>query len=95
MTKEMFIRSLAETHGISIKQAKEETNRVFGHLVTVAPTLQDGEALNITGIFKMTVTDVPARTARNPQTGEPVEVEATRKVKLTPMAQLKSAVKGE
>lgn len=95
MTKDQFVRSLSEVNGISIKQAKEEVNRVFGHLTHVAPTLADGETLSITGVLKLTVTDVPARTGRNPQNGEEIALEATRKVKLAPMAQLKSAVKGE
>jgi nucleoid DNA-binding protein len=95
MTKEQFIRTLAEVEGISIKQAREEVNRVFDHVVRVVPTLKDGESLDITGVVKFVVSDVPARTVRNPQNGETIEKEATRKVKVKPMARLKNAVKGE
>lgn len=95
MTKDQFVRTLAEANEITLKQAKEEVDRVFDHLITVAPTLANGESLNITGVLKMTVTDVPARSARNPKTGETVQLEASRKVKLAPMAKLRANVKGE
>ena len=90
--KEQFIRGLAEAQEISIKQATEETNRVFGHLVDLA---EQGESVNIRGVLKMTVSEVEARKGRNPQTGEEIDLPATRKVKLSAMKALKSAVKGE
>jgi DNA-binding protein HU-beta len=95
MTQEQFVRSMAEAYGISIKQAREEVSRVLEHIRTVVPTLQDGEKLNLTGTLQFEVSDVPARLARNPKTGEQVQKEATRKVKVRPMASLKSAVKGQ
>jgi len=94
MTKEQFIRSLAEAKGITIKQAKEETNRVFDHVVEVVAGLGDNEKLDITGVVQFVVTDVPARKGRNPQTGAEIDVDATRKVKAKPMTVLKKAVKG-
>lgn len=95
MTKEQFVRTLAEKEGISIKQAREEVNRVFGHVLEVVPTLADGEKLDITGTVQFVVSDVPARTVRNPKTGEQVQKEATRKVNVRAMASLKKAVKGQ
>lgn len=92
-TKELFVRGLAEAEGISIKQAREEVNRVFGHVVKVVPTLADGEKLQITGVVEFEVSDVPARKGRNPQSGEEIDLAPTRKVVVRPMATLKSAVK--
>ncbi|ALA47830.1 HU family DNA-binding protein [Brevibacillus laterosporus] len=94
MTKEQFVRTMAEKEDISIKQAREEVNRVFGHVLEVVPTLADGEKLDITGTLQFVVSDVPARTVRNPKTGEQVQKEATRKVNVRAMASLKKAVKG-
>ncbi|MCR8994636.1 HU family DNA-binding protein [Brevibacillus laterosporus] len=94
MTKEQFVRTMAEKEDISIKQAREEVNRVFGHVLEVVPTLTDGEKLDITGTLQFVVSDVPARTVRNPKTGEQVQKEATRKVNVRAMASLKKAVKG-
>lgn len=93
MTKEQFVRSYAEANGVTIKQARLEVNRVFDHVVTVVPTLADGEKLDITGVVQFEAKDVDSRTARNPKTGEEVQVEATRKVVIRPMTQLKNAIK--
>lgn len=95
MTKEVFIRTLAEAQGISIKQARDEVNRVFDHLVEVVPTLADKEKLDITGVVQFVVSDVKARTVRNPKTGASVAKPASRKVNVRAMASLKKAVKGE
>lgn len=93
ITKETFIRGLAEAEGISIKQAGLEVNRVLDHILRVVPTLEDGGKLDLTGVVQFEVSDVPARVVRNPQTGEELEKEATRKVVVRPMTALKKAVK--
>ncbi len=95
VTKDLFVRGMAEAEGISIKQAKEEVNRVLGHIQTVVSNLGDGEKLQLTGTVEFEVSDVPARKGRNPQTGEEIDLAPTRKVKSRPMATLKSAVKGQ
>jgi nucleoid DNA-binding protein len=94
MNKEQFVRSYAEAKGINIKEARDEVNSVFDHVVTVVPTLANGESLNITGIVSFKVKDVAARTVRNPQTGAEVPKGATRKVNASVKATLKNAVKG-
>lgn len=93
MKKEDFIRSYAEAKGVSIKDAREEVNGVFGHVLAVVPTLADGEQLDITGIVSFKVKDVEARTVRNPKTGENVQKEKTRKVNASVKQTLKNAVK--
>ena len=92
-TKDQFIRGLAEAEGITIKEAKESTNRVLAHIVRVVPTLKDGEKLDLTGVVQFEVSDVPARKGRNPQNGQEIDLEATRKVLARPMSTLKTAVK--
>lgn len=97
MNKTEFVRSMAQANDITIKQAGEEVDRVLGHIEAVLPTIEKGEdgkaVLNLTGYIKFTVKDVDAREARNPQTGETVEVDATRQVRLSAGSKLKSAVK--
>lgn len=93
MTKDQFVRSMAEVNEITIKEAREATNRVLDHIVKVVPTLGDGEKLDLTGVLQFVVSDVPARKGRNPQDGTEIDLEATRKVNVKPMASLKSAVK--
>lgn len=96
MNKTEFVRSLAEAKGITIKSAGEQVDNVLSHIEEVLPTIEgeDGKAvLNLTGYIKFTVKDVEAREARNPQTGETVEVDATRQVRVSAGAKLKSSVK--
>jgi DNA-binding protein HU-beta len=93
MNKTQFARTLAEANKISYKKGAEVVDLFLGHLEAVVPTLGHGEALNLTGYVKFTVKDVEARTARNPQNGEEVSVEATRSVRASIGATLKSAVK--
>lgn len=94
MTKDQFVRSLAESQEVTIKDAREATNLVLNHIVEVVSSLADGEKLDLTGVLQFVVSDVPARKGRNPQTGAEIDLEATRKVNVKPMATLKSAVKG-
>jgi DNA-binding protein HU-beta len=93
MNKTQFARTLAEANEISYKEGAKIVDLFLGHLGTVIPTLKHEEALNLTGYVKFTVKDVEAREARNPATGETVEVDATRSVRASVGATLKSAVK--
>lgn len=93
MNKTQFARTLAEKNGISYKAGAEVVDLFLGHLETVIPTLGHEESLNLTGYMKFTVKDVEARTARNPQNGEEVQVDATRSVRASVGATIKSAVK--
>lgn len=95
ITKDTFVRSMAEANGISIKQSREEVNRVLEHILTVVPKLADGEKLDLTGVIQFEVSDLPARKGRNPQNGEEIDLAPSRKVVTRPMATLKSKVKGE
>ena len=51
-----------------------------------------GEPVTISGFAKFARVDRPARTARNPATGAPVKVKASKKAKITPMKGFKDAV---
>lgn len=94
MTKEQFITGLAEAEKITKKQATEEVNRVFGHLLEALPTMAHEESLKIEGI-KFTVKDVAPRKGRNPQTQEEIDIPATRKLSISPLKALKDAVAGK
>lgn len=93
VTKDQFVRGLAEAEGITIKGAKEATNLVLDHILRVVPTLADGEKLDLTGVLQFEVSDLPARKGRNPQTGEEIDLAPSRKVVTRPMSTLKTAVK--
>jgi DNA-binding protein HU-beta len=52
------------------------------------------EPVVISGFARFAVRRAPARTARNPQTGEPVRVKASTKVRITPGKTLKEIASG-
>lgn len=51
-----------------------------------------GEQITISGFAKFARVDRPARMARNPATGQPVKVKASKKAKITPLKGFKDAV---
>jgi len=72
-------------------QAKELIEGLFGAIRDAAVK---GEEVSVAGFGKFKVQDKPARTARNPRTGESIAVAATRKVVFQPAKALKDAVGG-
>ncbi len=51
-----------------------------------------GGDLRWPGLLNIDVTERPARTGRNPRTGEPLAIPARRQVRIRPGTRLKSAV---
>lgn len=51
-----------------------------------------GEPVAITGFAKFARVDRPARMGRNPGTGEPVKIKASKKAKITPLKAYKDGV---
>ena len=72
-------------------QAKDLIDGVFAAIRDAAV---GGEEVALAGFGKFKVQDKPARTGRNPRTGEPVDIAATRKVVFQPAKALKDAVGG-
>ena len=72
-------------------QAKALVDGVFK---TLAAAAARGEEVNLPGFGKFKVQDKPARTGRNPSTGAPVEIAASKKVVFQPAKALKDAVNG-
>ncbi|WP_459199070.1 HU family DNA-binding protein [Ralstonia pseudosolanacearum] len=54
--------------------------------------LSNDGAVALTGFGSFNVGERPARTGRNPRTGEPVEIAASRVPKFKPGSELKAAV---
>jgi len=70
-------------------QAKELVDGVFAAIRDAAVS---GEEIALAGFGKFKVQDKPARTGRNPRTGEPVAIAASRKVVFQPAKALKDAL---
>ena len=89
--KNQFVQTLAERWNVSKKQAGETFDSTLEELVKVLKTGQDRK-LNLSGFGVFKVVDRPARMARNPRTGEQVQVKASKKVRFLPAKALKEAV---
>jgi DNA-binding protein HU-beta len=89
MNKAELIDAIAKDSGLT----KADSGRALDALVTtVTKTLKKGDEIAITGFGKWSVTKRPARTGRNPQTGEPVKIKASKAPKFSPGATLKGAL---
>ena len=90
MNKAELIDAIAQDSGLSKADATRALEALVG---TVTKTLKAGDEVAITGFGKWSVSARAARTGRNPQTGEPVEIKASNAPKFTAGAALKKAVK--
>ena len=89
MSKKEMIDAIAVASGVT----KKDTLAVLDALAsTVTSELIDGNDVTLHGIGKFVVTDKAARTARNPRTGETVQVAASKAVKFKPAGTLKASV---
>ena len=71
MTKADIVDRIADGTGLT----KLETEAVVdGFVITVMEALETGESVELRGFGSFRVRERAARTARNPQTDEPVEV---------------------
>lgn len=92
MNKGEFVEALADRLDVSRAQADRALSAV---LDIVTEELAKGEKISLTGFGAFEVSDRPARTGRNPQTGAAIEIAATRVPKFSAGASLKSAVSGK
>ena len=75
MTKTQLIEKVAQETGMTKKAVGEVCDALFAG---VAASLAAGEAVQIAGFGAFTAKERPARTCRNPKTGEAIEVAASR-----------------
>ncbi len=90
MNKQALVELVHEKIGGTKVQAEEIVNAMFDAIVA---TLSKGDEVSIAGIGIFSVKDRAARVARNPKTGEPVQVAATKVPKFRAAKALKEAVK--
>lgn len=58
----------------------------------ITETVATGEPVAISGFAKFARVDRAARMGRNPQTGEPIKIKASRKARITPLKAFKDSV---
>lgn len=90
MNKTELVAELARRTELTQKDAGAALDSL---LDIVADGLAKGDKLTIPGYLTVERVARKARTARNPQTGEPIEIAATNAVKLGAGSKLKAAAK--
>lgn len=89
MTTKQLAARLADVQGMPKRQAEAVLDGVIGLLVE---HLKAGDRLRLGGLGVLGVKDRPARSGRNPATGEAIQIAASRKVAFRPAKELKDAV---
>lgn len=89
ISKLQLIADLAESTDLS----KEQVRDLLDQLAQIATeALENGDELTLPGIGKLKVSERPARTGRNPQTGASINIAARKVVKFVPAKSLSDAV---
>ena len=72
---------------------KKSTDEFLSSFIdVVTSTVSKGEPITITGFAKFARVERKARMGRNPQTGEPIKIKASKKVRITPLKAFKDSV---
>ncbi|AEF22585.1 MULTISPECIES: HU family DNA-binding protein [Pseudomonadaceae] len=89
ITKDQLIGDIAEaidTPKTTVRAALDQLSEI------VSDALENGGEITLPGIGKLKVSERPARTGRNPQTGKAIEIAAKKVVKFVPAKALTDAV---
>lgn len=91
MSRADFIESIAKRGKISKAEAKRMVDLVFGEVEAgLKASKKEGKyAIGNFGTFS--IAKRPARKGRNPRTGEPIKIKASKALKFKPAAKLKKA----
>ena len=92
MTKSEFVDQVSSESGLSKGDASDAVDAV---LTVIQGTLQRGGDINFTGFGKFSVAERGARQGVNPQTGERIQIAASRVPRFSAGSGLKKAVKGQ
>ena len=89
LTKNSIIEAIQTKCGYSIKESKELLEVI---VEAIKGSLESGNNVKITGFGKWEVKQKQARPARNPHTGETIEIAARRVVSFYPSERLRKKV---
>jgi DNA-binding protein HU-beta len=82
---------LGDQHGVSKGKARAIISSMLEPITDAA---KRGEEVSLTGFGKFKPTDRAAREGRDPRTGEPLTIGASRKIRFTPSKALKERLNG-
>jgi DNA-binding protein HU-beta len=91
VTKSEFVDRVADQSGLGKSEAGKAVDAA---LKVIEETLSRGGEVSFTGFGKFSVAERGARQGVNPQTGERIEIAASKVPRFSAGSALKSAVKG-
>jgi len=86
MNKAELIDSISNSMDLPRGQAERLVNGVFDEIVAA---MKRGDKVNLSGFGNFVVSERAARTGRNPKTGEPIDIPASRAPKFRASKALK------
>jgi DNA-binding protein HU-beta len=91
MNKTDLIERVSSTTQLSKKDVAKAVDAIFD---AISGALQEGEKVQLAGFGNFEIRERGARKGRNPQTGEEIEIAATKVPAFKPGKQLKDRVSG-
>ena len=89
LTLRHIAEKLSELHELPKRQANEMMTQV---VELIAKSLKKGDKIRLTGLGILQVRKRAARMGRNPQTGEPVKIKASKKIAFRAAKDLKESI---
>jgi DNA-binding protein HU-beta len=89
LTLRHIAEQLSEAHELPKRQANEMLTQV---IEVITKSLKKGDKIRLTGLGILQVRKRAARTGRNPQTGEPIKIKASKKIAFRPAKELKESI---
>ncbi len=90
MNKQALVEAISEKIGVTKVQGEQAIDCIIDSIVS---TIKTGGEVSIAGLGIFAAKQRAARTARNPRTGESIQVPAMRVPKFRPAKALKDSVK--
>ena len=91
-TKSGIMAAIAEAAGITKKQAVAANDKLID--IAVKGAKQEAKGIMLPGLGKVKLIKRPARTGRNPATGETIKIKAKKVAKIVACKALKDAILG-
>lgn len=91
MSKSEFIEAVAKRGKISKAEAKRAVELVFGEVEAGLKSSKGAGKFTIGTFGTFSITKRAARKGRNPRTGEPIKIKASKSLRFRPSMQLKKA----
>jgi DNA-binding protein HU-beta len=89
MNKAELIDTMSEKSGLTKTEVK---NALEAFIETAISTLKEGDKISLVGFGTFSISERAARTGRNPQTGEKINIAAKKTVKFKAGSELAGSV---